>query len=269
MQEAPWRDVKLDLAQKELDVLTSADLDYSTLLCDGKRRRSSCCVCKTTVAQIEMRTQATGRAATKPLSYHYIATQENQGTGSFFKNEDALINELNRACQRVPLDIPKAETRIELVKRYTKRSCEILVENFYDDIFYTALRSSRSVVDQICTQVIGVCEPETPWNERLMELSDPSIGLDYSSLFCGDSFKEDSACCLCKSVMRSINTAVERGTAVEDFVRNPTAVCSNVTMAIPKAETRLQLVKKSVGSACLQYMYRYTNEIKSRAKVPR
>lgn len=250
-------------------MLTSGNVNYSTLLCDGKWRRASCCVCKTAIAQVEMRTQATGRAATAPLSYRYIGNEKASSKGGFQRNEEALLNELNRACERVPLDIPKEETRIELAKRYVKRSCEAIVETFYDEVLYVALRNSKSVVDKVCSEVIGVCERETPWDKRLAELSVDAKGLDYSSLFCGNTAKEDSACCLCKAVTKTIVATVSQGTPLEETLRNPLAICSNVTLAIPKAETRLALVKQTVGSACLQYVYRYANEIKRRVERPR
>jgi hypothetical protein len=139
----------------------------------------------------------------------------------------------------------------------------------------------------VCTKnangasIMGVC-PATAkfgaWETALTDLSNKALGVDYSTVKCsvhdtsGLVKDEDaeplvnvsSACCVCRAIaiaadkhLHTMKTSDFDGInhVKQLLIRDAVPMCETVRLSVPMAETRMELVKSTLGRACIQWSH--------------
>jgi len=235
--ETSWNNLAKDKSQKHMD-----SLGYQTLVCEGRDQRASCCICRQAMVQVELRQERVKENNPGRKEELGFRMDSDKQKVPYERTEGLLMHILDSVCTKLPVDIPFQEKNIKPVKLALRRSCQTMIDEFYDnillDLHSNAYTEPDAIGHAICEQVIGVCEPRVPWQTILT-----SLGPGYS----------DTPCTLCKSVAK----AIHEGPRIDNLepLRSPSGICAKVKLGVPKSETRVGKVSKAIGDACLDLVF--------------
>jgi len=222
----------------------------STLVCEGRNQRPSCCICLQAMQQIVLRQQKISNL--HPNTMVQVGGFRMDGSSKAMvplsQSEDTLISILDNLCERIPVDIPtdslnKVQTKIALAK-----ACLEIVDHFYDDILRYLMQggvSGYALEDRVCREMTGVCNMKPDWKLKLLSF--------------GDTFK-NTPCSVCQSVAKKISDEKRMD---EKDMRDPSLFCSTLKVSVPtlNEKERMQELSQAIGDACLDLIFYARQEI--------
>ena len=78
----------------------------------------------------------------------------------YSRSEGRIMEVLESVCEDAPVQMPKPDRRIRLMKHTLRKACDDMVELFFDELsaaWYNNSAPAEPIIGDVCVDVIGAC----------------------------------------------------------------------------------------------------------------